>query len=625
MADIKWSAFPSGGAIVAGDETVGLRAGANVRLTANTFGNLSLGTNTLSSTNSNGNINIVPNGTGVTTVGTSTSTGIGGTGSFIVAGTSVQPLIGQASYSNGSSGFSNVHNMYKSRGASVGSQVAVVSGDTIGSHQFYGSDGTNFLNAATIVGSVSGAVSAGIVPGQLVLRTATTLGAMTTAITISNAQVVTLAKALPVTSGGTGLTSTTANQLLYSSATSTIAGLATANNGLLVTSNAGAPSIGNAVGANVSFNGVVVGRYLDTTVALVGFNAMNTGTPGASSTAMGSSAAQNIQATALYTAAFGASALGAGALSGPGNTMIGRASGNVVSSGTYNTGIAFNAFLSLTTGSFNTGSGSSVGGAFASGSVELASGSYNTLSGFQASTDNAATIGAIALGANAVATIATGATSANAGPGIAIGSVTYPVGFRGNGTIYPSTTGAGFWRPKINGTYYNIPLLTDGATAWPAITTTSVTFSSTSGIAGTTTNNDAAAGSVGELILASLDVSTPISLTTATNADIASISLTAGDWDVEGLIGFSSGATTNITQLFAWSSSTSATLPASTLYVKQQSPTGGVVVGATTQSFTIPFVRLSFASTTTVYLSARASFTLDTLSAYGRIQARRRR
>jgi hypothetical protein len=252
MADIKWSAFPSGGAIVAGDQTVGLRAGANVRLTANTFGNLSLDTNTLSSTNSNGDINLVPNGTGVTTVGTSTSTGIGGTGSFIVAGTSVQPLIGQASYSNGSSGFSNVHNMYKSRGASVGSQVAVVSGDTIGSHQFYGSDGTNFLNAATIVASVSGAVSAGIVPGQLVLRTATTLGAMTTAITISNAQVVTLAKALPVTSGGTGLTTTTANQLLYSSATSTIAGLATANNGILVTSNAGVPSIGNTVGAGLT-------------------------------------------------------------------------------------------------------------------------------------------------------------------------------------------------------------------------------------------------------------------------------------------------------------------------------------------------------------------------------------
>jgi hypothetical protein len=38
MADIKWSAFPSGGAIQSGDQLVGLRAGANVRLTAPLFG-----------------------------------------------------------------------------------------------------------------------------------------------------------------------------------------------------------------------------------------------------------------------------------------------------------------------------------------------------------------------------------------------------------------------------------------------------------------------------------------------------------------------------------------------------------------------------------------------------------
>tara|TARA_R110000868_G_scaffold136519_2_gene349500 strand:+ start:1035 stop:2888 length:1854 start_codon:yes stop_codon:yes gene_type:complete len=49
--------------------------------------------------------------------------------------------------------------------------------------------------------------------------------------------------ALPVANGGTGLTSTTANEILYSSATNTIAGLATANNGVLITSNSGVPSL----------------------------------------------------------------------------------------------------------------------------------------------------------------------------------------------------------------------------------------------------------------------------------------------------------------------------------------------------------------------------------------------
>lgn len=48
---------------------------------------------------------------------------------------------------------------------------------------------------------------------------------------------------ITVAQGGTGLTSTTANQLLYSSANSVIAGLTTANNGVLVTSASGVPSI----------------------------------------------------------------------------------------------------------------------------------------------------------------------------------------------------------------------------------------------------------------------------------------------------------------------------------------------------------------------------------------------
>lgn len=55
---------------------------------------------------------------------------------------------------------------------------------------------------------------------------------------------------LPVANGGTNLSSTTINQLLYSSASNTIAGLATANTGALVTSNTGVPSIVSGSTAN---------------------------------------------------------------------------------------------------------------------------------------------------------------------------------------------------------------------------------------------------------------------------------------------------------------------------------------------------------------------------------------
>lgn len=65
---------------------------------------------------------------------------------------------------------------------------------------------------------------------------------------------VSLTIPVAVTSGGTGLTSTTINQILYSSAGNTIAGLATANNGVLVTSNTGVPSIGSTLPISVQTN-----------------------------------------------------------------------------------------------------------------------------------------------------------------------------------------------------------------------------------------------------------------------------------------------------------------------------------------------------------------------------------
>ena len=54
--------------------------------------------------------------------------------------------------------------------------------------------------------------------------------------------------------GGTGLTSTTANQLLYSSGTNTIAGLPTSNNGVLVTNGSGVPSISSTLPSAVQNN-----------------------------------------------------------------------------------------------------------------------------------------------------------------------------------------------------------------------------------------------------------------------------------------------------------------------------------------------------------------------------------
>lgn len=141
-------------------------------------------------------------------------------------------------------------------------------------------------------------------------------------------------------------------------------------------------------------------------------------------------------------------------------------------------------------------------------------------------------------------------------------------------------------------------------------------------IVGTATNNNASAGNIGEIISSSVSVGSAVSLTSTVSADVTSISLTAGDWDVVGMVALSPAATTSITIRRASISTTSATLdtafdrlfldihaaivPAASLYLP--------VVGPT---------RLSLSATTTVYLVASVNFTVSTCGAFGGIRARR--
>jgi hypothetical protein len=157
-----------------------------------------------------------------------------------------------------------------------------------------------------------------------------------------------------------------------------------------------------------------------------------------------------------------------------------------------------------------------------------------------------------------------------------------------------------------------------------AASATSITFSSTSGIIGTTSSANAAAGSVGELISSIINEASAISLTTVTPADLTSISLTAGDWDVEGNVNFLPNSTTNIVNILGWISTTSATQPDYSQIAMLQYTTAGSVVGGRV-GFVVPPQRITISSPTTVYISVNSSFTISTLKVDGRILARRRR
>lgn len=134
--------------------------------------------------------------------------------------------------------------------------------------------------------------------------------------------------------------------------------------------------------------------------------------------------------------------------------------------------------------------------------------------------------------------------------------------------------------------------------------------------------SNAAAGYIQELISSNIAIGSAVGLTTATAANITSISLTPGDWDVSSVIGFIPAGTTIPTVLVGSISQTSAT--------QSVSPNTGAFFSygltfatGVTQVFPTGTTRISISTTTTVYLVVTATFTVSTCTGYGFIRARR--
>lgn len=163
----------------------------------------------------------------------------------------------------------------------------------------------------------------------------------------------------------------------------------------------------------------------------------------------------------------------------------------------------------------------------------------------------------------------------------------------------------------------NSGVLTTNSSGVPSIDTTNFAVLSTGvQMKGNNTNTAPPTGFIGEIISSS---ATSVSISNGTPANVTSIDLTAGIWNISGIV--ANSYTGSATALIMGISTNSASFTGTTRGIDQWqaniSTSGGVITG------TIPTKRVTLSGTTTYYLVTQGAFTTGTASANGLISATR--
>lgn len=124
----------------------------------------------------------------------------------------------------------------------------------------------------------------------------------------------------------------------------------------------------------------------------------------------------------------------------------------------------------------------------------------------------------------------------------------------------------------------------------------------TGGVAvqGTKDGSNAGASFVGEFVSSTVLSASAVVLATNTAANVTSISLSAGDWDIFGNVTLTN--VSSLSQFYGWCSLTSATAPDVALRTAMTGLSANIALGT-------PLLRVNVTSTTTVYLSTLTVFT----------------
>lgn len=164
-----------------------------------------------------------------------------------------------------------------------------------------------------------------------------------------------------------------------------------------------------------------------------------------------------------------------------------------------------------------------------------------------------------------------------------------------------------------------------GLTGSGTITATASTSIGAGQYLGTAGNTAASAGNIGELISSTIASGSAVSLSNNAPANLTSISVTAGTWDIRCNLIYVDTATTVVSYLLGSISTTTGTVSVSPgQYTTVPISTAGAAnANITTIGMWVGPLDAPLSGTTTYFCVAQGGFSVSTLTVYGVLSARR--